>query len=709
MTQISKIIFFSIFIFALVSSVSAYPPIPAEFYGTITINGASAPIGTIITALIDGVEVGTFTTTSIGGYGGAGNFKNRLIVQGKETDLGKTIVFRINSVSAGETATFNTGVSQQRDLTIVTGTSPGQNTPPIETSNNLQMVGLQFTVASPGTASQANISIAELESSGSHMTVSGSTVTITSTTFSLIMPAAGSINENEEDGTLIFTPQSIQLNTKPVSENINTVGEVTATIQANLNNIPDGAQINTTISQQPTSAVSTSFQLAATTSSLKIDDVAYTLNVERQNIADGTNIANATIQMSISPEWVTEHGGISSIRLIRTGDDGNSQVLDTTFAGYDSAGRMVFEGYSPNGLSTFGLVTTTSTVSSSSASGGGSSRGSSGSFTSSNPTQPRTFIGTGKLGSPDSKSPPNTIISSLVTILSKDSIAAFILNKGITVKDRAGNPIPEISINTLPATDISLPSGSGIDFVGYAYEFGPDGTSFDPPATLVFTIPKEKWNTLNLEKLSVRQYNPSSKTWDPIDTRVNSATKSVTASIAHFTRIGLFQTSSSGSTNAQPIIAAVVKDVTVKGKTGDAITEPMNMQILFNPLLLICSIGVIVIGAVAIHIHKRRTIDHLTLEPYYSSQPLIDQNTRTVMEKSGVTKVILESSRYEADGSTDRKTMPSDMAIIVVELNHMKEVIQHKNEVIEELKTERDWLREQVTKLHEIISNDKKE
>ena len=180
-------------------------------------------------------------------------------------------------------------------------------------------------------------------------------------------------------------------------------------------------------------------------------------------------------------------------------------------------------------------------------------------------------------------------------------------------------------------------------------------------------------------------------------------------SIAHFTKIGLFQTSSSDNNNAQPIISAVVKDGTVKAKTGEVPTEPMSTQSLFNPLLLICAIGVIVIGVVAVHIRKRRTIDHLTLEPYYPSKPLMDQNIPTVIERSGITNVILDSSTAVADGETERKTIPSDMAIIMGELNNMKEVIQHKNEVIEELKTERDWLREQVTKLHEIISQNKKE
>ena len=724
MMKIIKTIVISLFLLGLVSSVSGYPPIPAEFYGTVTINGVSAPVGTTITASIEGSEVGTITTTSASVFGGAGNFQNRLIVQGKDTDIGKTIIFRINSVVAPETAIFNPGVSQQRDLSIVTGTSSGSTiTPPRENTHNLQMEGLQFTVASPGTSSQATISIADLETSGSHMTVSGTTVTVTSDTYTLDMPAAGSIDEDDENGILSFTPLSIQLNTKPVAENINTVGEVTATIQANLNNIPDGAQIITTISQQPTSAVSSSFQLAATTSNLQINDVAYTLNVARQNIHDGTNIADATIKLSVGPDWVTAHGGVSSIRIIRTGDDGNNEVLDTTFAGYDSAGRMVFEGYSPRGLSTFGLVATTYTGSSSSSSGGNSGYSSSGSggyssnYNTQNPSpkpgQPRTFIETGTLEMARAGSLPDTILSSLTTILSRDSVAAITLNKGIVVKDRSGNPITEISINPLSTTDISLPSDSGIDFVGYAYEFGPDGAVFEPPVILVFTIPQEKWNTLNLEKLTVRQYNSRSMSWDPVDTRVNSATKSVTASIAHFTKIGLFETGSSIGDTSHPIITAVGDDDTNgKGKTFEGTIAPNEKTpIWFNPVVIIAMVAILVsIAGVAVYTRVTRpSDDNILLDLTGHSRTHHSEDNFAGDTGSGATKVISYSVEETTASRTDNKTLHEDVKRLLNEIDRMKVEIQHKNEIIEDLKKERDWLRFEITKLHDILSQNKKE
>jgi hypothetical protein len=46
---------------------------------------------------------------------------------------------------------------------------------------------------------------------------------------------------------------------------------------------------------------------------------------------------------------------------VRIGDDGTTQVLATSLAGYDSTGNMIFEAYSPDGLSVFGLITAKAT------------------------------------------------------------------------------------------------------------------------------------------------------------------------------------------------------------------------------------------------------------------------------------------------------------------------------------------------------------
>jgi len=98
-------------ILLLCAPVMAGPVLPAEYYGTVTINDAPAPAGTIITALIDGQVVGTLTTTTEGAYGGSGTFDPRLAVQGIST--GQEIQFRINGYTADQTSTFSSGSTQQ--------------------------------------------------------------------------------------------------------------------------------------------------------------------------------------------------------------------------------------------------------------------------------------------------------------------------------------------------------------------------------------------------------------------------------------------------------------------------------------------------------------------------------------------------------------------------------------------------------------------
>lgn len=704
-----------------IGCVSAYPPIPVEFYGKVSIDGAPAPVGTTIAAFIDGYECGSITTTTIGMYGSAANFQNRLIVQGRDTDGGKTITFRINGVVAGETATFSPGVSQSRDLTIVTGISSGTNITPIESTNNLEISGLHLTPSTPGASSSAVVSIADLETGGSHVSMTGTTVTITTPTFTLTMPSADEIREDNNNGTLSFTPQSIHMETKPITANVNTVGEVTATVQADLNSIPSGAKITTSISSEPTSAISSAFQLAATGNNLQINDVAYTLNVTRENIVDGTDIASATISMSISPDWVTSHGGVSAIRIIRTSGDGTNEVLDTTFAGFDSAGRMNFEGISVHGLSTFGLAATTPTVSAppsgstSGSHGGGTSSGFTSSYftpsTPGKPGQPKIYIGTGTLDMVTGGNSLDATLSSQTTIISKDSAAALTLNKGIMVKDRAGKPVSSISITPVVPADLSLPTDPRISFTGYAYEFSPDDTVFTPAAILVFSIPKDKWNTLNLEQLSVRQYNSRSGSWDPVDTRVNSATQSVTASITHFTTFGLFEVRSSGSGSTHANTVPVTTGDTgskvnpVKGPT----TSGMSIPIGFNPLLVgIGAVVIIIVGVAVVQVHRNRAIDSITLLPFHSHRSRSDDDNQIDTIKSEVAAVISEPSMNITESSTENKIDLGDISHLMTELALLKVEIQHKNEVIDELKKEREWLRQQVTKLHEIVSQNKK-
>ena len=94
------------------------PLLPEAYYGTATINGVPAPVGTEIIAMIKEIEKGRFTTTTVGVYGGSGTFDQKLIVAGAESDVGGTITFWLDGICAYQTGTYNCGTSTNLRLWV---------------------------------------------------------------------------------------------------------------------------------------------------------------------------------------------------------------------------------------------------------------------------------------------------------------------------------------------------------------------------------------------------------------------------------------------------------------------------------------------------------------------------------------------------------------------------------------------------------------
>jgi len=79
-------------------------PTPNEFYGTVAIDGADAPVGTVINAYIDGELRGTIEVTTAGEYGMSD--LNYLKVTGND---GETISFTIGEENVDQTVTWVAG------------------------------------------------------------------------------------------------------------------------------------------------------------------------------------------------------------------------------------------------------------------------------------------------------------------------------------------------------------------------------------------------------------------------------------------------------------------------------------------------------------------------------------------------------------------------------------------------------------------------
>ncbi len=105
----------------------APPAFPHEFYGSVTIDGAPAPAGTVIAAVIDGGECEPVTTTVAGEYGSPSRHRGaNLLVWGSTEQAGETVTFLVAGKAATETATYTPGEVTRLDLTVA-GSSSGSN------------------------------------------------------------------------------------------------------------------------------------------------------------------------------------------------------------------------------------------------------------------------------------------------------------------------------------------------------------------------------------------------------------------------------------------------------------------------------------------------------------------------------------------------------------------------------------------------------
>jgi hypothetical protein len=102
---------------------SAIPLTPNMFYGSVTLNGEPAPVGTSISAYIDGICKGSTEVETAGTYGG-----NIYLSVNGEND--KIITFTVNEVEADETIIWVTNVGPREVELTAAGTSTGDSTNP---------------------------------------------------------------------------------------------------------------------------------------------------------------------------------------------------------------------------------------------------------------------------------------------------------------------------------------------------------------------------------------------------------------------------------------------------------------------------------------------------------------------------------------------------------------------------------------------------
>jgi PKD repeat protein len=152
---------------------------------------------------------------------------------------------------------------------------------------------------------------------------------------------------------------------------------------------------------------------------------------------------------------------------------------------------------------------------------------------------------------------------------SPSKVAQLNLNRNTYARDKDGNPLGTVSIADLAAGNVpGTPSGSTFTFAGYAVECSPAGATFAPAAQLKFEFTQEQWNALmaqavnNPSILVVKWYNPETSAWENIQTTVNADSRTVTASVAHFSTFALFTDTEAPAVIVTPTVTPVVTPVT---------------------------------------------------------------------------------------------------------------------------------------------------
>jgi hypothetical protein len=162
----------------------------------------------------------------------------------------------------------------------------------------------------------------------------------------------------ETNGVITADVKSISMAHQPVTAQFKDTGTVSASFKADLTSLPPSdATITAVISEKPGPEAQVAIDQAVSKQGYRMSAIAYSMDVAKTNLNDGTDIGPATVRMSVTPLWVADHGGVGEVKIARYADDGTSQLLETRYAGLDSSANFVFEGSSPGGLSIFALIT----------------------------------------------------------------------------------------------------------------------------------------------------------------------------------------------------------------------------------------------------------------------------------------------------------------------------------------------------------------
>jgi len=128
-------------------------------------------------------------------------------------------------------------------------------------------------------------------------------------------------------------------------------------------------------------------------------------------------------------------------------------------------------------------------------------------------------------------------IQETFTATSEDGKLTLTIEEGTIALDKDEEPLGSLEA----AVDASPPDPpEGGNIIGLAYDFGPDGATFDPPITLEYTYdPDDIPEGVAEEDLVIAYYDEDAGEWVELDCVVDTENNTITASAEHFTTFAI--------------------------------------------------------------------------------------------------------------------------------------------------------------------------
>ena len=132
---------------------------------------------------------------------------------------------------------------------------------------------------------------------------------------------------------------------------------------------------------------------------------------------------------------------------------------------------------------------------------------------------------------------PTGAVRQDIAVTTADGRLTVLVAAGTAALDADGDPLSALSLN---ATGTSPPPPPDTIMIGIAYDFQPDGASFNPPLTLEWAYdPDALPEGVSEDDLMLAYYDAASGQWVELATIVDTAAHVLRASLSHFTHVAV--------------------------------------------------------------------------------------------------------------------------------------------------------------------------